>query len=71
MRFESISVGCGGFSVVAENSEERAMLNLAVAALEMVFPNTKDLSRPTPALLLLEALRIHANRMELSKNAVS
>lgn len=71
MRFKTISVDYGGFTVIAESNEERAMLNMAVAALETVFPNTKDQERPTPSLLLLEALRIHASRMELDKNEVS
>lgn len=71
MKIESVSGNFGGFSIVAENPEERSMLYLSVAALEAVFPNTEDRARPTQHLLLLEVLRINADRMELSKSADS
>lgn len=68
MRVQSLQLAHGGFTITAESDEEKAMLNLTVAALEMVFPNMKDRARPAPSLLVLQALQIHASRMGLAQN---
>ena len=57
--------------ITAENEDEKAMLNVAIAALELIYPKPEDLSRPTPALLLLETLKIVGGRMERERNPAS
>lgn len=71
MKFESVQLSEGGYTLIAESPEERAMLNVAVAALESVFPNSEDRARPTPHLILLEALRIQSIRTGSAKSAGS
>lgn len=53
----------------AQDATQDALLTLWQKCKE--FPNTKDQARPTPQLLILEALRISATRMELSRIGVS
>lgn len=71
VKFESVHLSEGGFTLIAESPEERAMLNVAVAALESVFPNTQDRARPTPHLLLWEVLQIHSLRTGSAKSGGS
>ena len=67
MKFESDWCISGKITITAEGSDERAVLNVAVASLELIYPNAEDLQRPTPVLLLLEALKIIGSRMELKR----
>lgn len=56
--------------ITAEDEEEQAMLNVAVAALELIYPKAEDFQRPTPELLLLETLKIIGARRGRERNPI-
>ena len=62
MRFDNKDAPMG-VTIIAENQEEKALLNSVVVLLELMYPSESDTIRPTPWLLLLETLQIHAHRM--------